>query len=378
MDSIEKNSLSFEEKQPQHLVNQSKGLVIVGVMGVVLALLISLLVWKYFGSSRTSGQTVNTKISNQTKQTVPTPTPIPFVELTIPYLRSKEYKSSLANLTRVSSNASYTSYLTSYTSDGLKINGLLTQPTGSKPEGGWPAIVFIHGYLPPTTYQTTGASYSAYVDYLASNGFVVFKIDLRGHGSSEGEPGGAYYSSDYVIDALNAYAALQSTDFVNPNKIGLWGHSMAGNVVMRSFAAKPEIPAVVVWAGAGFSYLDLNTYGIDDNSYRPPPNDAARAQRRQELMKTYGNPKDGNPFWKLVAPTSYLNDLKGSVNVHHAVDDAVVSVEYGRELNRLLDQTSVEHRLYEYSSGGHNISGSSFNTAMQRTVEFFKQNLNDQ
>jgi hypothetical protein len=37
-----------------------------------------------------------------------------------------------------------------------------------------------------------------------------------------------------------------------------------------------------------------------------------------------------------------------------------------------LDKTQVPHELFEYPSGGHNITGASFATAMQRTVEFFR------
>ncbi|OGE16893.1 hypothetical protein A2858_03130 [Candidatus Daviesbacteria bacterium RIFCSPHIGHO2_01_FULL_36_37] len=313
-------------------------------------------------------------IQSSLKLNSPAPSPFPFEELTIPFLRNKEFKSSLGELKLVSSNGNYTSYLTSYTSDGLKINGLLTKPSGEMPSGGWPAIVFVHGYIPPKTYQTL-EKYTMHVNFLASNGFVVFKIDLRGHGTSEGEAGGGYYSSDYIVDVLNARAALQNSDFVN--KVGLWGHSMAGNVVMRAFAAKPEIPAVVIWAGAVYTYKDLADYGISDNSYQPLPSDSERQRKRQELRNLYGDAKDGNPFWNLVAPTNYLNDLKGALSLNHAVNDDVVSIEYSRNLSRLLNDTLVTHELHEYPNGGHNINGSSFTQAMQNTVEFFKKYLSN-
>lgn len=298
-----------------------------------------------------------------------------FKELTIPYLESREYESSLGERSKLSENSSYISYLTSYKSDDLKINGLLTVPKGEVPEGGFPAIVFVHGYIPPTLYKTT-EKYVEYVNYLAKSGFVVFKIDLRGHGDSEGEPGGAYYSSDYVIDTLNAYSALQnSTDIVNPNKIGLWGHSMAGNVTFKSMAVKQDIPALVVWGGAGFTYNDLIDYRIQDNSYRPPVDNTERMRKRKELMDFYGSFNSESWFWKQVTPMNYLEDIKTKLQLHHAVDDNVVSVEYSRNLDKLLDETNITHELYEYGSGGHNISGSSFAIAMQRTVEFFKENL---
>lgn len=315
-------------------------------------------------------------IQSVLKTSPPSPTPFPFEELTVPFLRNKEFKSSLGELIKLSSNGNYTSFLTSYTSDGLKINGLLTKPSGEMPSGGWPAIVFIHGYIPPKTYKTL-EKYIDHVNFLAKNGFVVFKIDLRGHGTSEGEADGGYYSSDYIIDVLNARSALQSSDFVNPDKIGLWGHSMAGNVVMRSFAAKPEIPAVVIWAGAVYTYKDLAEYGISDNSYQPLPSDSQRQRKRQLLRSLYGDPKDGNPFWNLVAPTNYLQDLKGALSLNHAVNDDVVSIEYSRNLSKFLDDTLVTHQLHEYPSGGHNINGSSFNSAMQDTVDFFKKYLSN-
>ncbi len=310
----------------------------------------------------------------QVKDYITTPTPVPFAEMTIPYLRERSYKSNLRERTLFSNNGSYSSYLTSYDSDGFNINGLLTIPAGAEPDDGWPAIVFIHGYIPPSQYQTT-EKYQAYVDYLASNGFVVFKIDLRGHGESEGIPGGAYYSSDYIVDTLNAYAALREADFVNLDAIGLWGHSMAGNVILRSMAVRPDIPAAVIWAGAVYTYQDMRTYGISDNSYVPPPSGSPTRQTRRRIFEKVGEFSPDNEFWKQVAATNYLNDIKGSLQIHHAVNDDVVSIEYSRNLLDVAEGTQASIELIEHPSGGHNISDPSFSNAMQQTVDFFSENL---
>lgn len=335
------------------------------LVGFILgSILILFLVPKFFGK--------NISLPNQIKNVIIAP--VPFKEITIPYLRERSYKSKLNDLQKIAENNNYTSYLTSYESDGLKINGLLTKPTGEMPKNGWPAIVFIHGYIAPTQYKTL-ERYVDYVDYLARSGFVVFKIDLRGHGDSEGKAGGGYYGSDYVIDTLNAYAALETSNFVNSHAIGLWGHSMAGNTVLRSFAAHPTIPAVVIWAGAGYSYTDLAKYGLHDESYRPLQSVTSRANLRRDLYEKVGSPSATSPFWQQVAPTNYLNDLKGAIQIHHAIDDPAVNIGYSRDLMKLLDKTSVPHELYEYQTGEHNISGVSFDVAMERTVEFFKKYL---
>lgn len=301
------------------------------------------------------------------------PTPIPFRELTIPYLRERTYTSSVGELREFAAHTNYRSYTTTYTSDGLQIHALLTVPTGDEPEEGWPAIVFVHGYIPPVNYRTT-EQYEAYVEALASRGFVVFKIDLRGHGSSEGEAGGAYYSSDYVIDTLNARAALATLPYVDADAIGVWGHSMAGNVAFRSMVAQ-NIPAVVIWAGAVYTYEDFVEYRIDDDSYRPPSDDSQRRRKRDELFATHGEFAPGSVFWHQVVPTNYISGVSGAIQIHHAVNDDVVDIRYSRNLMTILDGTSIIHQLHEYPSGGHNITGASFTTAMQRTADFFHEHL---
>ncbi len=315
------------------------------------------------------------KLSTLNSSVNPAPTPYPFSEITIPSLRERTYTSKLNEREALSENSNYSSYLTSYDSDGFKINGLLTIPEGDEPSEGWPAIVFVHGYIPPSLYTTTG-NYSTYVDYLARNGFVVFKIDLRGHAESEGEAGGGYYGSDYIVDTLNARAALQSSDFVNPDKVGLWGHSMAGNVVTRALAAKPDVPAAAIWGGAVYTYSDMQKYGIDDNSYRPPTDQNINRSKRQKLIDTYGQFDPENAFWKQVPFTNYLDEITGAISLNHIVDDPVVSVGYSRDLNAILDKTKIPHELNEYPTGGHNFTGSVFTEAMEKTIEFYKKYLN--
>lgn len=311
----------------------------------------------------------NQTILERNNETVLTPSITPFRELTIPYLREREYISNLGELREVSQSAEYKSYIVNYDSDGLKINGLLTVPKTEKPENGWPAVVFVHGYVPPSTYKTL-EKYASHVDYLAKNGIVVFKIDLRGHGQSEGNPSGAYYSADYVIDTLNAYSALSNASFVNSNNISLWGHSMAGNVVLRSVAANHNIKKAIIWAGAVYTYEDFIEYGISDDSYSLPSDpDSEIRKRRQELFDAYGNFNPQNPFWKQVVPTNYLQSYRGEIQLHHALDDSVVSIDYSRNLAGILDDLSINNTLYEYSQGGHNITGNSFAQAMQKTVE---------
>ncbi len=140
---------------------------------------------------------------SSTASPTPTETEVSFEvgrEITIDYLRSLEITGSEITFEQQLANgANYYQYIASYLSEGNRIYGLLTIPFGEPPQGGFKAIVFNHGYIPPTIYRTT-ERYVAYVNYLARSGFVVFKIDYRGHGQSQGEPSGSYFSPGYTID----------------------------------------------------------------------------------------------------------------------------------------------------------------------------------
>jgi len=149
---------------------------------------------------------------------------------------------------------------------------------------------------------------------------------------------------------------------------------MAGNIALRSMVSS-DVPAIVIFAGAVYSYEDRVKYGINDSSFSISQLSPSRSGKRQELFDKYGSPSAQSVFWQKVIPTNYLQDIKGAIQIHHAVDDNVVNIGYSRDLMKILDKTSVTHELYEYQSGGHNLTGASFNQAMQRTVDFFRQYL---
>jgi dipeptidyl aminopeptidase/acylaminoacyl peptidase len=217
----------------------------------------------------------------------------------------------------------------------------------------------------------------AYVDALARSGFVVFKIDMRGFGNSEGEPSGSYFSPAYTIDALSALKSLQTLDYVDPQGIGMWGHSMAGNLLLRAMLVDPAVKAGVIWAGAVYSYDDFSRLSIDDPSYVPPaPGTESPARQRGRLIReTYGPPDTAVPYWAAVSLTKNIDLLEGAVQIHHAANDDVVNIGYSDELAAALNAAGKTYEYYVYEGGGHNINSPYFNQAMERTIAFFKAHL---
>ncbi len=309
---------------------------------------------------------------------VPTPTPHP---LTIAWLDHLDFPGSEILIEdTLEPGPNYHRYLTSYQSEGLKIYALMTVPFGEKPETGWPVVVFNHGFIPPAEYRTT-ERYVAYVDAFARNGYIVFRSDYRGHGSSEGLARGAYSNPDYTIDVLNAVASLRGHPDVDPERVGMWGHSMGGYIALRAMVVSDEIRAGVIWAGVVGPYPNIfvrPTQGAIDgsgNGLGPTPDPTRRRGRwRQALIDLYGTPEENPEFWASISANTYIKDLGGPVQLHHGTADTSVPAAASETLQAQLEAAGMLSELYLYEGDNHNISVN-FSAAMQRSIEFFNRHV---
>jgi dipeptidyl aminopeptidase/acylaminoacyl peptidase len=318
---------------------------------------------------------VPTATFSPTETPAPTPTATPTPHpMTIVAMRAGSYPGSDIVIEReLEPGSNYRRYYASYRSEGLKIYALLTVPNGEIPPGGFPGIVFNHGYIPPDVYRTT-ERYINYVDRLATAGYVIFRIDYRGHDQSEGQPTGAYGSPGYAVDVLNAVSSLQRFPQVNPEKIGLWGHSMGGYLTLRSMVITDQVKAGVIWAGVVGSYPDL-LYNWRRSSSAPRPTPPAGARRwRDEWLAEFGSPEQNPEFWASISANSFLADLSGPVQLHHGTADEDVPVEFSVRLAEQIQSAGGAVELYTYDGDNHNLSGY-FTTAMNRTIEFFDRYL---
>ncbi len=303
-----------------------------------------------------------------TSTPIPTATRVPY-PLEISAMRARNYPGSdIVIEDTLDPGVNYSRYYVSYRSEGLKIFALMTVPDGEKPATGWPVIIFNHGYIPPDVYRTT-ERYVAYVDLIARSGYIVFRSDYRGHDNSEGEARGAYSTPDYTVDVLNAVASMKRYPYADPNRIGMWGHSMGGYITLRSMVISRDIKAGVIWGGVVASYPDLLTKWRRGPGAAPIPTPSARSWRFS-LVQQYGSPQENPEFWNSISANSYLSDISGPLQLHHGTADEEVPLEFSETLFYQMLNVNKYVELYKYDGDNHNIS-KYFSTAMQRTIEFF-------
>jgi dipeptidyl aminopeptidase/acylaminoacyl peptidase len=306
----------------------------------------------------------------------PSPTPAvaqPTLDpLAIDAMRQREYPGSdVAIEQTLTSGSNYRRYVASYQSDGLKIFSLLTVPNGPRPATGWPVIIFNHGYIPPTVYRTT-ERYVAYVDAFARNGYIVFKPDYRGFGSSQGQAVSAYYAPDDTVDVLNAVTTMQRYSNADPNRIGMWGHSMGGNITLRALVIDPRIKVAVIWAGVNATYKDLmeNWHPTGGEPVTP----SFGGTGRQNLLGAFGTPEQNPGFWDSISPMAYLADITAPIQLHQGTADTEVPLKFSQTLANDLRAAGKPVELYTYAGADHNIA-QGFTLAMARSVAFFNRYL---
>ena len=303
-------------------------------------------------------------------------TPEALNPLSIQSMRLREYPGSdIAIEETLTPGKTYTRYIVSYKSDGLKIYALLLVPNGTKPKDGWPVIILNHGYIIPSRYTPEG-NYVPYADAFARNGYIVFKPNYRGHGKSEGDATSTYFSPDYTIDDLNAIASIKKYANTDPDKIGVWGHSMGGSITLRDLVIdKTDIKAASIWSGVVGNYNDIVYNWQNRVSYKPDFLDLKLRNKNYDVLKKlYGAPLENPAFWNSVDPTFFLKDIAVPVQIQVGLADTQVPSDFSKGLYNDLKSLGKTVEYFEYPGNNHDIN-QSFTPAMKRTISFFDRFL---
>jgi dipeptidyl aminopeptidase/acylaminoacyl peptidase len=292
---------------------------------------------KVLPESQNIGQT-----NNQNTNTATT-----FIE----QLRQREFKGGEIKIEEtLAHNNSYTSYIFSYPSDNLKIYGMMNIPEGNGP---FPVIVLNHGYYSPASFNT-GDGTRTMADILATNGYITVASDYRGHGQSEDDQqqrrGG--HRPEFAIDVLNLIASIKSIQKADVNRIGMWGHSMGGEVSLRTAEATDKVKAIALWAPTSANASDnANFYGGKHNT------------------------NNNNPELDGVSPVYYLKYISAPISLHQGLVDVEVKPEWSKQLNESLKKEGKTVEYFEYPGQDHNFRNLGWDLISDRTLTFYNKYL---
>jgi dipeptidyl aminopeptidase/acylaminoacyl peptidase len=228
-------------------------------------------------------------------------------------------------------------YYIIYDSDGLSIHGYVNVPNG---EGPFPVIMMLHGYIQPEKYTTLDYTLR-YADDLAQHGYIVLHPNMRNFPPSDSAENRHDNNTGYTIDVLNLLAyfremagkegIFKSADL---NRIGIWGHSIGGNIAMRTMSVEPDAFKAAILYGA--------------------------------VSQRNGNILDSANIYD-------FSDVETQISIHHGMNDDEIPVEQSQELCRQLKQLGKDPECFYYEGQPHTFYRDQWADPlfMERTLGFF-------
>jgi len=134
---------------------------------------------------------------------------------------------------------------------GITLAGTLTFPSGKGPS---PVVLLITGSGPQDRNETiyNHRPFLILADYLTRQGIAVLRVDDRGVGESTGDFSQAT-SVDFASDVLAGIEYLKTRKEINPEQIGLIGHSEGGLIAPMVAVKSPDVAFIILMAGTGLT-----------------------------------------------------------------------------------------------------------------------------
>lgn len=271
--------------------------------------------------------------------------------------------------------------------DGLKQFLLVQVPDMPVPVGGFPVLVYCHGFH-PTPYEygrrtadgvtdRPGDYYRPVPQAYARGGFAVITPDYRGHNDSAGgEFTGASLSLNwYARDVVGLIRSLAQLSDVDTSKVFVTGHSLGAVVaILAAMTLDKDIKAVSAWSGMFSDAETLAAYWAS----RAETTDSESSGEIRGALERLNAEYQAQPSALALDEVSYwehLDWLRAPIALHHAVGDTSTLYVGSVRLAKELLKRNREVRFYSYRSTDHLFEGEEFELAVRRDIAYFKSFL---
>jgi dipeptidyl aminopeptidase/acylaminoacyl peptidase len=170
----------------------------------------------------------------------------------------------------------------------------------------------------------------------------------------------------YTIDVIAAARALRASGLpqVDTEKIGYLGRSMGGGIGYNVAAVAPnEYDAIVLYAPVSANYVDnFNKWARNMPAVATP------------IIERFGSPEDTPEFWAGISAENYFDRIDDPIMIHHGSSDDTCQLAWSERAASQMQALDKNVTLHVYEGEQHAF-GPQWELSMQRSVEFFQQNL---
>ncbi len=234
----------------------------------------------------------------------------------------------------------------------------LYKPNNMQPGKKYPVIVNVYGgpHAQRVTNKWQGADMT---QYMLQQGYIVYQLDNRGsnyRGTAFEFPIYEQLGKVEVEDQITGVKFLHTLPYVDPNRIGIYGHSYGGYMALMSLFKAGD------YFKAGVSGAPVTDWLLYDTHY----------------TERYLNHPKANPTgYQKSSVFPYVNGLNGPLMVYHGMaDDNVLFTNTTKLIKALQDENKL-FELMTYPGSKHSMRGKKVKVHLNKTImNFFDRHFN--
>jgi len=250
-----------------------------------------------------------------------------------------------------------TEYGTLKAADGQTLHYSIIKPAGFDANKRYPVFLFTYGG--PHSQRVTRAWGNYFDQYMAQQGFVVFRLDNRGSGRRERQFTDVLYNNlgkHEVEDQVAGIDWLARQSFVDPKRVGVFGWSYGGFMTLRLLSAASDKIAM------GVSVAPVTDWALYDTHYTE--------------RYVGGTPKGDPEAYKRSGVFAHLDGMKSHLLLIHGMADDNVLFSNTTLLIDELVKRNVQFDLMTYPGAKHGMSGRTNQRHVYGLIEsYFKKQL---
>lgn len=228
----------------------------------------------------------------------------------------------------------------------------LSKPAGFDGSKKYPVMVFLYGG--PHAQLVTNSWDRLFNQYMAQQGYVVFTIDNRGsanRGKKFEDPIFKKMGTVEVEDQITGVKFLRTLPFVDPERIGVYGHSYGGYMALMTMFKAGD------YFKAGISGAPVTDWALYDTHY---------------TERYMGNPEKGDAkAYENSAVFPYVDGLKGPLLVYHGMADDNVLFTNTTKLIKAMQDKGLQFELMTYPGKKHGLRGKETGVHRHRMMKNF-------
>ncbi|CCQ09824.1 Dipeptidyl-peptidase IV [Pseudoalteromonas luteoviolacea B = ATCC 29581] len=249
-------------------------------------------------------------------------------------------------------------YGTLQAEDGQMMHYRLFKPKSLETGKKYPVIVNVYGGPHAQRVTNSWRGKNLYFQYLAQQGYIVFQLDNRGsynRGKRFEDPIFKHLGVVEVADQIKGVEFLRTLEYVDPKRIGIYGHSYGGYMALMTMFKAGD------YFAAGVSGAPVTDWALYDTHY---------------TERYLGHPATNADGYEKSAVFPYAKHLKGPLLIYHGMADDNVLFTHATKVFKVLQDDVKTFEMMTYPGSKHSLNGQSVQTHLHKTItDFFDRHF---